>query len=159
MNDILLYRGPRISTRAIRTGLCVASLLFAATGQQAAQAATGEGISGTFTAEHGATTNPSGGIRGSVDPATGIMTFTLSFTGLSSPPTAAHFHGPAAPGQDAGVLEPIKLTNQNPLRGRVTLKPSELVTLRRGLMYVNLHTKRYPAGEARAQLHLAPDAH
>lgn len=158
MNDTLLRRGPRNAARAIRTGLCAAALLSAGAGRQAARASTDETVSGTFAAEHGATTSPTGGIQGRIDPATGVMTFTLSFSGLSGPPTAAHFHGPAAPGKDAGVLEPIRLGNQDPLRGTVTFKPSGLVALQRGLVYVNLHTARYPSGEARAQLHLQPGA-
>ena len=159
MNDMLLYRRPRSRARAIRSGLCAVAFLLAASSQQASRAATDEAIAGTFAAEHGATSTPTGDVQGRVNTATGVMTFALSFAGLSGPVTVAHFHGPAAPGQDAGVLEPIRLTNQDPLRGTVILKPSELVALRNGLVYVNLHTARYPAGEARAQLHLQADVH
>src|SRR5204863_6891673 len=32
------------------------------------------------------------------------LTFNVTYRGLSSPATAAHFHGPAAPSQTAGVI-------------------------------------------------------
>src|ERR1700731_1723736 len=35
------------------------------------------------------------------DPATRVVTWTISYSGLSSPSTMAHFHGPAKAGQNA----------------------------------------------------------
>jgi CHRD domain-containing protein len=34
------------------------------------------------------------------DPGTRVLTWTLSYSGLSGPATMAHFHGPAAQGKD-----------------------------------------------------------
>jgi hypothetical protein len=31
------------------------------------------------------------------------LTWTITFDGLTGPPTVAHFHGPAEPGKTAGV--------------------------------------------------------
>ncbi len=45
--------------------------------------------------------NPSTGLgrlTGTYDDATNTLSFDLNFTGLASPSTVAHFHGPAAPG-------------------------------------------------------------
>jgi len=35
------------------------------------------------------------------DPATRVLTWNISYSGLSSPTTMAHFHGPAKQGQNA----------------------------------------------------------
>lgn len=45
-----------------------------------------------------------GNLTGTYDDVTNTLTFTLLFTGLASPTTAAHFHAPAAPGVSAGVV-------------------------------------------------------
>ena len=37
------------------------------------------------------------------DPATKVLTWNVTFSGLSGPATMAHFHGPAPAGKNAGV--------------------------------------------------------
>src|SRR3954469_20639207 len=44
------------------------------------------------------------------DPASKKLSWKLSYSGLSGPATAAHFHGPAEPGKNAGVAIPITNT-------------------------------------------------
>src|SRR5579863_4184218 len=44
------------------------------------------------------------------DPATRVLRWSISYSGLSGPATMAHFHGPAAPGGKAAVV--IWLTKQ-----------------------------------------------
>ena len=39
----------------------------------------------------------------------GTLSFEISFSGLLSPEVAAHIHGPAAAGSNAGVLFPLPL--------------------------------------------------
>jgi len=41
------------------------------------------------------------------DTTTKMLTWTVTFSDLSGPPTAAHFHGPAEAGKNAGVAVPI----------------------------------------------------
>src|SRR5580693_2597573 len=48
-------------------------------------------------------TTGTGTVTASFDPATKELTWSGSFSGLSGPATAAHFHGPAEPGKNAGV--------------------------------------------------------
>lgn len=67
---------------------------------------------------------------------------------------AAHFHGPAKRGVDAGVLKPIDAPYDSPIKGQVTLDRAQVADLQKGLVYVNLHTAANPDGEARAQLHV-----
>lgn len=77
----------------------------------------------------------------------------VSYQGLSGPVTAAHFHGPAGPGQNAGVQLPLAGNLQSPtLEGEARLTPQQANELMSGHWYLNLHTARHPNGEVRAQL-------
>jgi hypothetical protein len=67
----------------------------------------------------------------------------------------AHFHGPAEPGKNAGVL--IWLTKQgspveSPIKGEATLTPEQAQQLMAGEWYVNVHTQAHAAGEIRGQV-------
>jgi len=91
----------------------------------------------------------------SYDPATRVVTWLITYSGLSGPVTMAHFHGPAAKGENAGPL--IWLTKQgspadNPIKGQATLTPEQAKDFAAGKWYVNLHTKDHPAGEIRGQV-------
>ena len=82
------------------------------------------------------------------------------FTDLTGPATAAHFHGPAGPGTNAGVvvsLVPIHFPAANAalggvIVGKLAISTNALTDLLAGLNYVNIHTANYPGGELRAQL-------
>ena len=92
------------------------------------------------------------------DPATRVVTWNIPFSGLSSPVTMAHFHGPAKAGQNAPVV--IWLTKQgspptNPITGSATLTPEQAQQFSAGEWYINVHTQSHPAGEIRGQV-IAP---
>ena len=94
----------------------------------------------------------SGQARVEVD-AKGLMRWTVDHAGLSGPVTAAHVHGPAGPGQNAGVLIPLAVpAGGSGFSGEVRLTPEQLNQLDSGQWYVNLHTARHPGGEIRGQL-------
>ncbi len=84
---------------------------------------------------------------------TNKLTWKVTYTGLSGPATAGHIHGPAAVGQNAGVVIPFaaNLTAQ-PVTGETTITPAQYADLAAGLYYVNIHTARFPGGEVRGQL-------
>ena len=89
------------------------------------------------------------------DPATRVVTWTITYSGMSGPVTMAHFHGPAAKGENAGVQ--IWLTKQgsaaeNPIKGQATLTPEQAKDFAAGKWYVNLHTQAHPGGEIRGQV-------
>ena len=89
------------------------------------------------------------------DPTTRVVTWNITYSGLSSPATMAHFHGPAEKGKNASVV--IWLTTQgsppaNPITGKATLSPDQAKQFEAGLWYINLHTKSHPAGEIRGQV-------
>lgn len=89
------------------------------------------------------------------DPATRVVTWSITYNGLSSPVTMAHFHGPAGASQNAPVL--IWLTKQgspveSPIKGEATLTPEQAQQFTAGEMYINVHTRDHPAGEIRGQV-------
>lgn len=64
--------------------------------------------------------------------------------------TAAHIHGPAFPGSNAGVLFPLSLGN--PKNDCFALTKAQVKDLKAGLFYINIHTSTFPGGEIRGQI-------
>lgn len=118
----------------------------------AAWAAKSQVFIGTFRAEHGTNTTPSGEVRATLNPDTNVLSYKLSWKGLSGPVNAAHFHGPASFDQDADVMVPVDGPYKSPLSGKVTLDSEQAKELSDGQVYLNLHTEAFPNGEARAQM-------
>lgn len=79
------------------------------------------------------------------------LTWKGSYKDLTGAATAAHFHGPAAPGKNAGVLVPIAPAT-SPLEGSATLTDAQAKALMNGEVYVNVHTAENKGGEIRGQL-------
>lgn len=94
----------------------------------------------------------SGQALATLDTATKTLSYTITFGGLSGPATAAHFHGPAAVGANAGVAVPIGKDLVNPVTGTATLTDAQVADLEGGKWYVNVHTAANPGGELRGQL-------
>jgi hypothetical protein len=92
----------------------------------------------------------------SLDTATKMLTWTVIYSGLSGPATAAHIHGPAALGANAGVLVPFTGDLANPIKGSATLTDAQISDLEAGKWYVNVHTAANKSGEIRGQLVRAP---
>jgi hypothetical protein len=100
-------------------------------------------------------TSGSGAADLTYDPATRVVTWNIPYSGLSSPSTMAHFHGPAKAGQNAPPV--IWLSTQgsppaNPMTGSATLTPEQAQQFSAGEWYINLHTQSHPAGEIRGQV-------
>jgi len=85
------------------------------------------------------------------DEATKKMNWKGAYKDLSGPATAAHFHGPAPTGKNAGVMIPIT-PDTSPLEGSATLTDAQAKALMDGDMYVNVHTAANKGGEIRGQL-------
>ena len=98
----------------------------------------------------------SGSAAMTYDAGTRALTWKVTFSGLSSPATMAHFHGPAAAGKNAGVklgLSPKgNMEVASPISGEATLSPDDAKMLEAGDLYVNVHTKSHPTGEIRGQV-------
>jgi hypothetical protein len=86
------------------------------------------------------------------DPATKKLSWKLTYTGLSGPAKAAHFHGPAEAGKNAGVALAIPGATASPAEGSATLTDAQAADLEAGKLYVNVHTEANPAGEIRGQV-------
>lgn len=98
------------------------------------------------------TTKGSGTITATYDTATKKLTWTVTYSDLSGPPTAAHFHGPAAAGANAGVVVPQKDGLASPMKGEATLTDAQAADLQAGRWYFNVHTDANKGGEIRGQV-------
>jgi len=97
-------------------------------------------------------TSGTGTADASYDPSTHMLTYTLTWSGLSGPATMAHFHGPAKAGANAGVVVKLGLNPVSPLKGSVVLTDEQAKQLADGLWYANVHTAAHPKGELRGQM-------
>src|SRR6201997_4789256 len=86
------------------------------------------------------------------DPATKKLSWKVTYSGLSAPATAAHFHGPAEAGKNAGVAVAIPGIATSPTEGSATLTDAQAADLTSGKYYVNVHTAQNPGGEIRGQV-------
>jgi hypothetical protein len=75
-----------------------------------------------------------------------------TYSGLSGPATAGHFHGPADPGKNAGVVIPITDAKTSPFKGTADLTDAQAADLMAGKWYVNIHTDAHKGGELRGQV-------
>ena len=98
------------------------------------------------------TTAGSGKANVRYNPSTTMLSWSVTHSGLSGPVTAAHIHGPAGPGQNAGVVIPFTNVGAATITGEARLTPEQLGQLTSGQWYVNLHTAANPGGEIRGQL-------
>ena len=78
--------------------------------------------------------------------------WNITYSGMTGPVTAGHFHGPALPGANAGVVVPFAGPLASPIIGSATLTPAQVDQVKQGLWYVNLHTAAHPGGEIRGQV-------
>ena len=86
------------------------------------------------------------------DAASKKLTWKITYSGLSGPATAAHFHGPAAAGANAGVKLPIANPGTSPVEGSATLTDEQAADLMAGKYYINIHTAANAGGEIRGQV-------
>jgi CHRD domain/Caspase domain len=97
-----------------------------------------------------------GEANASLDTVTHKLTYDLTFSGLSEV-TAAHLHGPAPAGLNAGVVVPLGDTRPtSPIHGTATLTSEQEQQLTSGRWYVNVHTRDSPAGAIRGQMTRRP---
>jgi hypothetical protein len=86
------------------------------------------------------------------DPATKKLSWKLTYTGLTGPAKAAHFHGPADVGKNAGVAVAIPGATSSPAEGSAVLTDAQAADLLAGKYYINVHTEANPGGELRGQV-------
>lgn len=98
------------------------------------------------------TSTGSGDVLATLDTSTKKLSYTMTYLGLTGPATAAHFHGPAAAGANAGVVVPIGTSPPSPSNGSVTLTDDQIKDLEAGKWYANVHTDANKGGEIRGQM-------
>ncbi len=86
----------------------------------------------------------------SIDLGTSDISFDLRNAGLTSAETAAHIHGFAPPGANAGVLMNLNLGARK--LGLWNYGAGNRGDVLSGLTYFNIHTTNFPAGEIRGQI-------
>ena len=97
--------------------------------------------------------------------ATGTVTVTLNktngnvtvvgtFSGLSSPATMAHIHGPAAVGAPGPAIVTLTVTSSQSgtVTGSGTMDTTHMNDMLAGMTFVNIHSTMFPEGEIRAQI-------
>ena len=93
-----------------------------------------------------------------LDDVTKLFSWDISWSGLDGNITVAHFHGPAAGGQNAGVQVNFGAISglSSPSIGSTTISAQQEVDLLAGLWYINIHTDFFPGGEIRGQVQVVP---
>lgn len=84
------------------------------------------------------------------DDSTDRLSYMVTHAGLTGPATAAHFHGYAGPGVNAGVVQNIGPATPNV--GVWSYPAAREADIFAGLTYVNVHTALNPGGEVRGQV-------
>lgn len=106
-------------------------------------------------AQAGTPSGASGSGTLSFDDVSNNLAWNISFEGLLGTESAAHFHGPAPAGVNAGVQ--ITLPLGSPITGSAVLSAAQETDLLNGLWYVNIHSSLYGGGEIRGQLLPVPE--
>ena len=85
------------------------------------------------------------------DDATGLLSWTVNYSGLVGTLTQANLRGPAEPGQNASVQVALAVA-PSPITGSTTISAAQGADLLASKWYVNLQTNVYSAGEIRGQV-------
>lgn len=91
-----------------------------------------------------------------VDTIANTLTYRITYTGFTNVEQAAHIHGFAPAGANAGVLYTLPLGATK--EGVITYAESEEEGILTGQTYVNVHSDVFPGGEIRGQILQVPEA-
>src|SRR4029079_3867572 len=76
----------------------------------------------------------------------------VTFSGLTTPATVAHIHGPAGPGMTAPPIIPLTdfpTTTSGTYSHKFPITPEQIEELANALTYLNIHSSTFPNGEIR----------
>ncbi|MCY0389492.1 CHRD domain-containing protein [Robbsia sp. Bb-Pol-6] len=98
-------------------------------------------------------TEGTGTLKATYNTVSKALDYKVSYDKLTGPATAAHFHGPAAPGENAKPVVPVPADAlASPIRGHAVLTAEQASDLMAGKWYFNVHTAANPGGEIRGQV-------
>jgi len=92
-----------------------------------------------------------GTLTATLDTTTKSFSYSVTYSGLTGPAMAAHFHGPAAVGAKGPPVLPAKVS-ASPITGQAVLTDAQISGLEAGMWYFNIHTAANPGGEVRGQV-------
>ncbi len=75
--------------------------------------------------------NGSGAATVTFDPATNVLAWKVTYSGLTGPATMGHIHGPAASGKNAPVAIPFQKVD-SPIEGSAKLTDQQIADLKAG---------------------------
>ncbi len=94
-----------------------------------------------------------GDVIATLDTVSNKLSWTVTYSALSGPATAAHFHGPAMAGANAAPVVPVAAAGlASPMKGEATLTAAQAKELADGKWYFNIHTAANAPGEIRGQM-------
>ena len=94
-----------------------------------------------------------GALEAEYDTTSKVLRWKVTYADLTGPANAAHFHGPAPIGRNAGVQVPIDSSAlASPIQGQATLNDAQENDLLTGKWYFNVHTAQNAGGEIRGQV-------
>ncbi|MBV9393521.1 MAG: CHRD domain-containing protein [Methylobacteriaceae bacterium] len=100
----------------------------------------------------GITSQGTGNLTATYDTDSRKLSWKGNVSGLTGNPTVAHFHGPAEPGQNAGVLIPAAGIKMGEFEGSTTLTNDQAKVITADKTYFMIHTPTNPGGEVRGQV-------
>lgn len=98
------------------------------------------------------TSTASGEVDAYLNEKTNKLSWTIKYSGLTGEATAAHFHGPAVVGANAGPALPIVGSLVSPIKGEAVITNEQKTDLLASKWYLNVHTAANPDGEIRGQV-------
>ncbi len=99
------------------------------------------------------TSKATGKVMAWFDTVSNKLSWAVTYTGLSGPATAAHFHGPTAMGAHAAPVAPVPPAGlATPMNGEAMPTDAQAEELADGKWSFNIHTAAHAGGEIRGQM-------
>ncbi|MGE0457037.1 MAG: CHRD domain-containing protein [Bauldia sp.] len=92
------------------------------------------------------------------NPETMVLTWNVTYTGLSGPALRGEFGGPAAATANGNTIISLGNNMTSPINGSTTISAPQAAQLLAGQWYIRIRTTDHRTGEIRGQVAAAPPA-